>query len=216
VPFPNLPCANHGAVLLHGECDGARGRDVARGSIHGHRISARSGSGIACICAASVSAIATSDKGAGEHRHQGESCQPCPPAAAAQRDANADANEQGEGQCRPAGVASVSPGMRGMNKGGAGRGGCGDGERGRSSGSAGNGDRAGCTEAQRGQILSTGRFGCDDRRYRYAAGEAPALGVTVIVEVLPVVAPAATVTAAPPTVKLGGTTVTVAVPVADW
>jgi hypothetical protein len=44
----------------------------------------------------------------------------------------------------------------------------------------------------------------------------PPLGVTVIVEVLPVVAPGATVTAAPPIVKLGDTTVTVAVPVANW
>jgi hypothetical protein len=44
----------------------------------------------------------------------------------------------------------------------------------------------------------------------------PPVGVTVIVEVLPVVAPGATVTATSLIVKLGDTTVTDAVPVADW
>ena len=90
----------------------------------------------------------------------------------------------------------------------------GDGEGGRARAVGGDGDRAG------GSKLEEGAFCAPDMVVPMMAVKVtlpvkPGLGCTVIVEVLPVVAPAVTVTAVPEMVKVGPcATVTVCVPVA--
>ena len=156
--------------------------------------------GLPGICAASAVA-ATSDKGSSERRQKDERCQPRPPAATAHRDANAHAKEQCEGQRRPAGIGSC-PGARGRTRAALVAGVVVTMSVSRSGRNAGNGDRAGCIEAQRGQILSARGSGLMAAVIATLPVKPP-LGVTVIIAVLPVVAPGATVTAAPLIVKLG-------------